>query len=118
MVARMLQRHHKYVSMADGGYEALLFYIESNSLEADRILVGTDVQKKSRASSVKKDEDVPVKTTAVSASASFFGKMANAVKTQLPLVKDKVRVQRFVNQSINQRVLSRMTPLWNCISNE
>lgn len=90
VVARLLQRHHKHVSVADGGYEALLFYIEANSLEADRVLVGTDVQKAVKSVKGKKQEPTPAKPAAVSVSTSFFGKLTNAVKTQLPIVKDKV----------------------------
>ncbi|OQV21932.1 TBC1 domain family member 23 [Hypsibius exemplaris] len=85
VVARMLQRHHKYVSVADGGYEALLFYIEANALEADRVLAGTDVKK-----AKGKQTEVVAKPTAVTASSSFFGKLTSAMKTQLPIVKDKI----------------------------
>ncbi|GAU88833.1 hypothetical protein RvY_01458 [Ramazzottius varieornatus] len=94
VVARMLQHHHKYVSLADGGYEALLHYVEINALETDRILVGTDIQKISPRSKVRQSKSTEAKVAdeklVVKASTSFFNKLKSAVQTQLPVVKEKI----------------------------
>ena len=90
VVARMLQRHHKYVSLADGGYEALLHYIEINGLETDRVLVGTDIRKVPRNKNMNVEEKVGSPAPVVRASSSFFGKLKIAVQTQLPVVKEKI----------------------------
>lgn len=93
VIARMLQKHHKFVSMADGGFEALLYYMQINSMEIERVLVGTELQKMVRLAQRRSSSTSASKpATPSSEGSSFFGKLKNAVLPKVTDVREKVRV--------------------------